>query len=369
MIRGDAPMTRALETSRSPRVSLRWGRVVRLAAVLVLSGCGREPVEVPPLRLVLPDSAIADSFGSLDGPSGVGALTMITDAALSGSGRFLAVGDYTDPFVHVLDRETGESWAFGQRGQGPGELIMLYSMEFTGDSLIRLLSSSRLEEFTAAGDWLRGWRPADLGLRAVAFEGACSGRLFYHGNETHRRAVDSTAWLFEAIGPAEPPRPRLFQPGVGVSRSGPWVWLQGSAHGVAALHQQGEAETLYWIPCDGAAVVMDRWGFSVSSRAAESSSGAKGRGYTLPDTLFWGLAVEGETIVYALTFKDGEARVTSLMVREGEACASLELFGSWTLFDLHRDLMLLAQHDPFPAVKAVSWRWVQEHLTPSRCPA
>jgi hypothetical protein len=55
--------------------------------------------------------------------TGTGILSSRSVAALSESGRYLAVGDRVPPFLRILDQETGAARAFGPKRQGTGELM------------------------------------------------------------------------------------------------------------------------------------------------------------------------------------------------------------------------------------------------------
>ena len=45
----------------------------------------------------------------------------------------------------------------------------------------------------------------------------------------------------------------------------------------------------------------------------------------------------------------------------------MEIFGEWTLYDAHRDGLVLATSDPFPSVQVIDWAWFEGSLTRVRC--
>lgn len=346
--------------------------LLALVAVVVTAGCSPEEGFVPPARLDIPPQAVVASFGELEDSTGVQVLARPWAAALSESGRLMAVGEYAaPPLVRVLDRATGEVWSFGPRGRGPGELLSVHALEFLGDSVLLVLSGQRLERFTVAGKWLAGHRSADLGLVVSSITSGCGGRVFAYGVPTDRPGRDSVPVVFE-LGLRHDPtvEARFWIPGRAGWAQGALQGFDGGDHGVLLWHKFSEPEVGYWIPCDGSEPTV--WSHAASLDEVEAVISLGGRGgmvLTLPDTLFQGAAVRGSTRVLAHTWdwRTPASQVTRFRAADA-GCREVELVGDWRLFDAHADGVLVATMDPYPVVQLIDWNWFEGVLTRAPCP-
>lgn len=343
-----------------------------LVAVVLTAGCSPEQAFVPPARLALPPDAVIAALGELEDSTGVQVLARPSAAALSRSGRLLAVGEYAaPPLVRVLDRATGEAWSFGPRGQGPGELISAHALEFIGDSVLLVLSGQRLERFTVRGEWLSGHWSADFGIRVSSITSGCSGRVFAYGVPAGRSSPDSVPWLFELDLDHDPSaRVLLWTRGRSSWAQGALQGFDGGDDGILLWHRLSIPEVGYWIPCDGSEPTV--WSHAVSPDEVEAMIDMGDRGgmvLTLPDTLFQGAAVRGSARVMARTWdwQTPASQVTSFRAVD-TGCREVELLGDWRLYDAHADGLVVATSYPYPVVQLIAWDWFEGVLTPARCP-
>jgi hypothetical protein len=266
-----------------------------------------------------------------------------------------------------MDLHSGISWSFGYQGEGPGELRNAYSVQFLGDTLISVISSVHLEEFTTEGEWIDRTRLPDLGVRAVAHTWACSERWFFYGKPSERLRKDSTQWVHETADLGTSVTPRLSLPGTAPLRFGALYGFAGTDEGVAVWHDQNGVGVGYWVPCEGKASVVDHRGVEETVSTSLSAAGDRAMVTVLPDTLFWGAVAEGTSFIHAFQWEDGDEEITTIKVLDDTDCSSAELGGSWRIYDLSQGKLLLAQHDPFPAVKIVEWAWLRSLLTTGSC--
>ena len=341
-----------------------------------VGGCGAEEETFdPPARVAIPPEAVVASFGEISDTTGIQILVSAWVAALSESGRFLAVGDRSPPFLRILDRETGARRSFGPKGQGPGELMSAYGLDFLGDSMLLVLSAGqRLDRFTVEGEWLAGHRLQETGVSVMSIAVACGGRVFAYGVPLGDRQMDTVPWLHELeLGPDVSAETRLRIPGTGYLVGwGGLYGFDGNADGVLLWHRAREPQVGYWLPCDGSAVSM--WSHTVSREVVERMMTLEGGEYggsvlTLPDTVFHGAAALGLVKVrtrLALQPEDG-VDVTTFHVVAGEECLEVEIFGAWKLHDAHRDGLVLDRSDPYPLVQVIDWAWLEGTLTRARC--
>ncbi len=351
-------------------------RQLLLPLLMLAAACSGEEAFPPPARLAIPAEAVLASLGELNDTAEVQVLASVGVAALSETGRFLAVGERAvPPFVRVLDRETGRAWSFGPRGRGPGELTSAYSLGFLGDSVLLVLNHQRLERFRVTGQWLGGHRLSDTGLLVSAITVGCGGRVFAYGAPAGRdtRSRDSVPWVHELeLDPSVSSTDRLWIPGPAGQSWGALFGFDGSADGLLLWHKFRKPEVGYWIPCDGREPTV--WSHTVSRAEVEAISlvgdDRAGMVLRLPDTLFSGAAVRGSAKIRAVRWdwnKPG-AQVTSFQVVDSVGCREVEFFGNWTLHDAHAHGLVLATRLPFPMVRLIDWNWFEEMLTPAHCP-
>lgn len=202
----------------------------------------------------------------------------------------------------------------------------------------------------------------------------CGGRAFVYGVPDDYLRLDVVPWLHELdLLSDKPPEARLVIPGrAGVVRYGALFGFDGTDSGVWLWHEQVQSGVAagYWIPCDDEPPrVLDAVGVGASVEQAFRDGSHTVMSLTLPDTLFAGAAAQRTTAVWAFRWKPKMEKdaVTSLRVLEGERCATLELAGNWTIHHLHRDKLVLARADPFPAAVVVDWGWIEENLTETPC--
>lgn len=348
---------------------------LRLAVLVVTFGCAPEEVFLPPARLAVPPEAVLVSFGVVEDSTGVHVLARPWVAALSESGRYLAIGEYAaPPLLRVLDRETGEAWSFGPRGRGPGELLSAHAVEFLGDSVLLVMSGQRLERFSVDGRWLAGYRPVEAGLTVVAIASGCGGRVYSYGAPVDARGLDSVPWIHELqLGPMVSSRPLFWTQGHAPRGWGDLHGFDASEEGILLWHKRVEPEVGYWIPCDGSDPTV--WSHAAAPQdvvdAVPLAGDRAGMVLQLPDTVFRGAAVRGSTKVRARAWdydRRGSA-VTSLQVVDSGGCWEVELLGSWRLRDAHADgLVLSTESQGVPVVQLIDWNWFDGVLTPARCP-
>jgi hypothetical protein len=351
-------------------------RRLLLLGLFLISSCSLgEEVYQEPMRVVIPEEAVTVSFGELEDASGLQILTTAWVAALSETGRFLAVGDRADPFLRVLDRSSNAVTRFGEKGGGPGELRSAYAVDFLGDSIVLVLNGgSRLERFRPSGEWVSGHPLSGTGLLVFSVATACGGEVFAFGVPSGHRGLDTIPWVHEllfssGIEAAE----RLSIPGKGY-RIG-WGGLNGfdgNDDGVLLWQKSTRPQVGFWVPCDGAPPRL--WSHGGSERTVERTLAASdghpgGSVLTLPDTLFGGAAAKGTTMIFARNPRDAVegGRSTIFHVVRDSECLEVNIVGRWTLHDAHQDGLVLATNDPFPEVRVVDWAWFEDTLRRVPC--
>ncbi len=353
---------------RPPRILrtrwLPWGP----ALFWLFTSCGEKAEEYPPpVRLALPAEAVTLSFGKEEDEAGVEDFSIGWVAALSPSGRFLAVGDRVAPFLRILDRSTDSAFAFGERGEGPGELTSVSALDFQGDSVLFVLGGrQRLERFRVTGEWAGGYRMSDSGLLVSSIAVGCGERVFAYGIPAATRRADTVPWVHRLhLGEQLSSTPLLAIPGKARMTYGALYGFDGTPDGVLLWHRAGEAQAGYWVPCDGGPPTL--WS-GAAQEELEAISAPSGNVFQLPDTLFYGAVARGPARVRARSWKDGSQRVTGLYVASGGECREIQLLGGWFLHDAHQEGLVLAGEDPFPTVKILDWGWLESHITPQQCP-
>jgi hypothetical protein len=342
-----------------------------------LLACGNEADDAsfpPPARVEIPAEAVVASFGSLSDPSEMEVLTTVWLAALSETGRFLAVGDRAAPFLRVLDRETDSAVSFGAEGRGPGEILRPLALDFHGDSILLVLAGGRLERFGTTGEWLGGRPLTGLGLQVTSMTAGCGDGIFLYGVPGNHRRLDTVPWLHEVdFGPEPSAETRLEIPGRGYDFG--WGGLHGfdgTKEGLVLWHMFKEPQVGYWLPCDGGQAKI--WSHTASDterlgKAFELEDNRQGMVLTLPDTLFAGAAARGSVKVRARRAlePDDEVAVTTFHVVTDDGCREVELEGEWTLRDAHADALVLTRYEPFSAVQVIEWAWFKSVLNPAPC--
>lgn len=349
-----------------------------VTALAVMAGCGGDDGRfAPPDRVEIPPEAVRSSFGELDDTTGVEVFNYLYGAALSESGRYMALASRSPPSLRVLDRRTDSAWSFGPDGEGPGEIRAAYGVEFVGDTALLVLSGGhRIERFGVRGAYLGGRRLADTGLRVADITAGCGGRIYAYGHPAEYRHLDAVPWVHELILEEEVSSRSLLElPGTDF-RFG-WGGLggfDGTEAGVLYWDKAQSPQVGFWLPCGRAepGIFSHRATGEIRTRTdLEGREGKSGQAFTLPDTLFAGAAARGSTKIWArkaLEPEDG-IRVTTLQVVGGGECREMELRGTWSLHDAHSDGLLLYTSDPVPAVKLVDWSWFEGRLTRVRCRA
>lgn len=344
--------------------------------VLVLAACGDDQrrFEPPPDVYVTPEVVLA-SFGSFSDTTGVEALGRIDDAALSESGRYMAVADETSPHLKILDRASDSAWSFGAQGEGPGELRAAYSVEFLGDSSLLVLSGDhRLEHFSLQGEWRGGYGLSATDLLISSITAGCGQSIYAYGHPARYRHLDSLPWVHEIHrDSANSTRPLLWIPGTEFHFG--WGGLEGfdaTEDGVLLWDRAQTPHVGFWLACGGDAIrIWSRWAaeeIEIES-GLETREGVGGQSLTLPDTLFAGAAARGSTKIWArrpYRPNDGEL-VTLVRVHRDGMCRAVGLLGEWTLHDAHSDGLLVSTHEPFPSVSVLDWTWFETKLAQVKC--
>jgi len=347
-----------------------------LPLLFCLCACGPEDGAFdPPARVSIPPEAVTASFGEMSDASGTEILSSPWVAALSESGRYLAVGDRAPPFLRILDRETGAARAFGPEGQGPGELMSAYGLDFVGDSTLLVLSAGqRLDRFNVEGEWVGGQRLRETGVLVMSITVACGSRIFAYGVPFGYRQMDTVPWLHElAFATGVSTEERLRIPGRGYRVGfGGLYGLDGNEDGVLLWHRAREPQLGYWLPCEGG--VASVWSHTASREIVEQRITLDGGDYggsvlVLPDTLFHGAAAFGSTKIRArFAFKPGDGiPVTRFHTVQGELCREVDIFGGWRLHDAHRDGLVVSAFEPYPIVQVIDWEWFRASLTRVKC--
>ena len=254
-------------------------RGILVAALgVALSDCTHgNGVFQPPAQVEIPLEALVDSFGELSDSTGVQVLDWPWVAALSETGRFLAIGDRSYPYLRILDRESDSAWSFGLPGEGPGELGQPRAVEFVGDSALLVLHRQRLEVFGVTGEWQRGFPLSVLPFSVLTVTIGCSGKLYAYGALSRRRGIESTSWVHELkLGPEISAEPRLTIPGPGwPGYAGQQLGFDGARDGILIWHRYSHPEVGYWLPCDGAVPTV--WSHSASKEVGEKTLSPGGR--------------------------------------------------------------------------------------------
>ncbi len=150
--------------------------ILFLAMILSTAGCGldRSGSSPPPSLVIRVDtvggiprvlsSGVPDTW-SLDEVLRLGSSATIgeplpdefgrvTSAVFGPEGR-IYVADGLNAEVRVFDRDGTPAFAFGRRGEGPGEFGALYSLAWVGDTLLALdFGVGRVGMFSPGGEWL-----------------------------------------------------------------------------------------------------------------------------------------------------------------------------------------------------------------------
>lgn len=376
-INGPPGSSMRLDSWRRPRGRQMTGRdFVFAVLVLVLAACGDEQrrFDSPPDVYVTPEVVLA-SFGSLSDTTGVEALGRVDDAALSESGRYVAVADESSPHLKILDRASDSAWSFGAEGDGPGELRAAYAVEFLGDTSLLVLSGDhRLEHFSVQGEWQGGYSLSATDLLISSITAGCGQSIYAYGRPARYPHLDSLPWVHEVRhDPEVSTRPLLWIAGTEVRFGrGSLKGFDATGDGVLLWDRAQTPHVGYWLPCGGDSVqIWSRWAaeeVEVES-GLRSREGVRGQALTLPDTLFAGAAARGSTKIWArrpYRPNDGE-QVTLLRVHRNGACRGVGLLGEWTLHDGYSDGLLVSTYEPFPSVSVLDWTWFETKLAQVRC--
>lgn len=345
-----------------------------LVLLLYLAACGptTETPRSPTTTHQVQASDATARFGSLEWEDQ--AFSRIADASLSPSGRFVVVLDEAPPFVHVFDRSAGESWNFGARGEGPGELRRPYSLEVVGDTTLLLLSNGRFDVFDIHGNWLRGRPLNEFGVLASALAVGCDGRLFVYGAPPDSWGSDTVTWLHELRWDSVPRRRSLLEiagPVTTVAFGGP-PSLHATDVGILLWHRNAPARSGWWLPCS--TLEPER----LTSRTSEAADGEtrvfdngrteESKHISDVDTLFSGAAVADTTPILGRRWGGFEAKArTALEFHTREGCTAVELSGHWTLFDATPSELLLGHTDLYPEAWIVPRRLIAEWTETGRC--
>lgn len=344
--------------------------------VSVLAACGDEQprFDPPPDVYVTPEVLLA-SFGSLSDTAGVEALGRINDAALSESGRYVAVADGSPPHLKVFDRASDSAWSFGAEGDGPGELRATYSVEFLGDSILLVLSGDhRLEHFSVQGEWRGGYNLVPTDLLIGSITAGCGQSIYAYGHPARYRHLDSLPWVHEVRrDPEISARPLLWISGTEFRFGrGSLKGFDATEDGVLLWDRAQTPHVGFWLACGGDSTrIWSRWAaeeIDVES-GLETREGVGGQTLTLPDTLFAGAVARGSTKIWARRpYRPDEGeQVTLVRVHRDGTCRAVGLLGTWTLHDGHSDGLLVATYEPFPSVSVLDWTWFETELAQVRC--
>jgi hypothetical protein len=342
----------------------------------VLAACGDEQrrFDPPPYVYVTPE-ALNVSFGALSDTTGAEALGRIEDAALSESGRYMAIADQSSPHLKVFDRASDSAWSFGAKGEGPGELRAAYAVEFLGDSSLLVLSGDhRLKHFGVHGEWRGGSSLGPTDLLIGSITAGCGQRIYAYGHPAPYRNLDSLPWVHEVRrDPEVSTRPLLWIRGTEILFGrGSLKGFDATEDGVLLWDRAQAPHVGYWLPCGGDSVqTWSRWAaeeIEVES-GLESREGVSGEALTLPDTLFAGAAARGSTKIWARRpyRPDHEEQVTLVRVHREGTCRAVGLLGTWTLQDGHSGGLLVSTSEPFPSVSVLDWTWFETKLAQVGC--
>lgn len=347
-----------------------------LLAVGSLAACGGADDRFgTPDRVHVPPESVVASFGELDDSTGVEVLSYVYGAALSESGRYVAVADRAPPHLRLLDRRTDSARSLAPEGEGPGELRTAWSVEFLGDSvLLALAEDLRIERYGVRGEWRGGHRLGGTGLLVSSITAGCGKEVYAYGHPAEYRHLDTVPWVHRlTLDEEASATPRLEIPGTDF-RFG-WGGLEGfdgTDAGVLLWDKGRSPQVGFWLPCGGDShrAFDHRAAREIEMETVlETREGPSGTALTLPDTMFAGAAARDSTQIWArraLRPDDG-LRVTSFRVVTGGEGREVELRGRWSLHDAHPEGLLLETPDPYPSVKVVDWSWFEEQLTPVAC--
>lgn len=349
-----------------------WHIVLGLSLLTI--GCGKEPHYPAPPRLALDSLAATVRFGILEGGADPRVVSQVRHAVLSESGRVLAVGDRDPPFLRLLDRETGKVIAFGEEGDGPGELAAAGSLSLVGDSVLLVHSHrGRIDAYSRSGEWLRGINVKAAGLLDVSsFTRACGDRWFVVGVDAEYRNQDTVAVLYEvdrANGPAVRPRGWVQRPmaripyvrGFDESAGDIIVWLDWLDHEAGLQVPCAGGPTKTWSAVDH--------GPDEGERSVRLGGGVHGAAVTLSDTFVAAVAANDRGI-YRATWpwaRADDSDATKLRVFLNGSCMALELIGEWNLHDVTEDEVVLSRRDPFPQVWVMPLHELERHMVPASC--
>lgn len=344
---------------------------------LAVEGCSRDDAPLDRRsRVYVTPEAVLTSFGSLSDTTGAEVMSHIKAAALSESGRYLAVADRSPPYLRIFDRESGAARSFGPEGRGPGELRAADAVEFLGDSVLLVLARGyRLERFNVQGEWLGGYDLRGTELLTSSMTAGCGSRIYVYGIPAEYRRLDSVPWVHE-LSPVTrtTATPLVWIPGTDFHFG--WGGLEGfdgNGNGVLLWDRAQTPHEGYWLPCEGSSArIWSRWSaaeIDVESEARRSSAGTGGQALMLPDTLFAGAAARGPAKIWGRrAFEpDGGTNATHFRVVRDGTCRAVGLMGEWTLHDASSDGLLVATGDPFPSISVLDWGWFEERLTAVRC--
>lgn len=350
--------------------------LVSAVLLLMLAACGDEQRRFdPPPDVYMTPEALVVSFGALSDTTGAEALGRVEGAALSESGRYMAVADESSPHLKVFDRASDSAWSFGAEGEGPGELRAAYALQFLGDSSLIVLSGDhRLEHFSVQGEWRGGSSLGPTDLLIGSITAGCGQSIYAYGRPARYRHLDSLPWVHQVRrDPEVSARPLLWIAGTEFRFGrGSLKGFDATEDGVLLWDRAQTPHVGYWLPCGGDSVrIWSRWAaeeIEVES-GLESRQGVGGQVLTLPDTLFAGAAARGSTKMWArrANLPDDIEQVTLVRVHRNGACRAVGLLGEWTLHDAHSDGLIVATSEPFPSVSVLDWTWFEAKLAQVRC--
>jgi hypothetical protein len=292
-------------------------------------------------------------FGDLETGNVLGT---VQDAAISPSGRYLAVLDRDDPHLRVLDREYDTAYVFGKEGEGPGEVKFPMSIAFLGDSVLAVLRSGAIDFFSPPGILRNTIQSSDLGIRAQAITDGCDA-LFIYGISGEEGRAAEPHWLHRVKVQSSPDRsvPFLSLGGRSAAKWGALEGLDGSDREIFLWHRPRNTEAGWVFDCEGETVrLLQSRESETEVRTALLEDGSGGAVFTLSDTLFSGSVVYGDVFLVAHTVRgeNGEYGAGQTLLRswapEGRGCVTIP--GWWWVFDAEAELVALATQEPFPRV-------------------
>lgn len=303
-----------------------------------------------------PDVRAVTEFGDLETGNVLGS---VQDAAISPTGRYLAVLDRDDPHLRVLDREYDTAYVFGKEGEGPGEVKSPMSIAFLGDSVLALLRSGAIDFFSPLGILRNTIHTSELGIRAQAITEGCDA-LFLYGISGEEDRATKPRWLHRVEVQSSPDHsvPFLSLGGRSAAKWGALEGLDGSDREIFLWHRPRNAEAGWVFDCEKETVrLLQSRENETDVRTGLLEDGSGGASFTLPDTLFSGAVVYGDVFLAAHTVRGetGEYGSGQTLLRswapDGKGC--VEIPGWWWVFDAEADLVALATQEPFPRVLLV----------------